>query len=441
MWPPLRLARLRCERESVVVVSPVQVSEGEHAVRTIGLDVHRNFAQIAVLGGPKPASPRISTDPESLRAFAQTLGPDDQVVLEATANTWAIADLLAAHAGRVVVSNPLRTRAIADAKIKTDKVDAATLAQLLAADFIPEVWVPDAQTRALRRRIAHRRALVAQRTRLRNQVHASLIRSLVACPFTDLFGKQGRSWLDKVELAADERASVESCLRLHDTLEVEIAAIDQALAKTALANEDAQLLCTISGIGAVTGLAICAAIGPIDRFVRPNKLVSYLGLDPRVRQSGEGPARTGHISRAGQAHARGLLVEAAHDAVRSPGPLAAFHGRVAARRGPQVAAVAVARKLVVIIWHLLVHRTTYRWTGPTRLADKHRRLELQSGAPRRQTREQASQPRAERLRAERAALQDAEREYRKLVRERSGTRPPQRGAHVTALEEQEARRR
>lgn len=410
-------------------------------MRTIGLDVHRNFAQIAILGEPKPASPRISTDPESLRAFAQTLGSDDQVVLEATANTWAIADLLAAHAGRVVVSNPLRTRAIADAKIKTDKVDAATLARLLAADFIPEVWVPDASTRALRRRIAHRRALVQQRTRLRNQIHASLIRSLVSCPRSDLFGKEARRWLATVELPGDERASVASCLRLHDALEVEIAAIDQALTQTALASEDAQLLCTISGIGAVSALAICAAIGPIDRFVRPNKLVGYLGLDPRVRQSGEGPARTGHISRAGQAHARGLLVEAAHDAVRSPGPLAAFHARVAGRRGTGVATVAVARKLVVIIWHLLVHRTTYRWTGATRLADKHRRLELQAGAPRRQTRERASRPRAERLRAERAALQDAEREYRQLVRQRSGTRPPHRGAQLKALEEQEARRR
>lgn len=409
-------------------------------MRTIGLDVHRHFAEVAILQGTERRALRISTDPQALREFARTLGPDDQVVLEATANTWPIADLLGAHAGRVVVSNPLRTRAIADAKIKTDKVDAKVLAQLLAADFIPEVWVPDPATRALRRRIAQRRALVQQRTRLRNQIHAVLIRSLLSCPYRDLFGRAGRHWLDEQSLAQDERASVDGALRLHDALEAEIALVDRGLATTALADQDAQRLCTITGIGAVTALAICSVIGPISRFARPNKLVGYLGLDPTVRQSGDRPARTGHISRAGQAHARGLLVEAAHDAVRSPGPLAAFYARVADRRGPGIAAVAVARKLAVIIWHLLSRRTTYRFAAPTRLADKRRRMELQAGAPRRRTRTVATVARAERLRLERAELMAAEQDYRDLVRERRGTRSPQTGRATKALEGQDARR-
>lgn len=391
-------------------------------MRTIGLDIHRRFAEIAILEGKKERQLRISTDPDSLRDFAATLGPDDQVVLEATANTWPIADVLSARAGRVVVSNPLRTKAIADAKIKTDKVDARTLAQLLAADFIPQVWVPDPATRALRQRIAQHRALVQQRTRLRNQIHAALIRSLVRCPQSDLFGKAGRRWLAQVTLASHERAGVESALRLHDSFETEIAQLDRELSRSALENVDAQLLCTINGIGAVTALALCALIGPIERFSRPNKLVGYLGLDPTVRQSGERPARTGHISRAGQAHARGLLVEAAHDAVRWPGPLAAFHARVADRRGPAVAAVAVARKLAVIIWHLLSDRSAYHFTAPTRLAEKRRRMELAAGAERARSRARSIRPRAERLRLERAELEQAERAYRALVRERSRTK-------------------
>jgi transposase len=109
---------------------------------------------------------------DQLRVFGESLGPQDHVVLESTAMTWAIAELLAEHAGRVTVSNPMRTRAIASAKVKTDKIDAKVLAQLGAADFLPEVWAPDEVTRALRRRIAHRSSLVRQRTRLRNQVHA-----------------------------------------------------------------------------------------------------------------------------------------------------------------------------------------------------------------------------------------------------------------------------
>jgi len=130
-----------------------------------------------------------------LRVFAQSLGPRDHVVLESTAMTWAIAELLAEHAGRVTVSNPMRTRAIASAKVKTDKIDAKVLAQLGAADFLPEVWAPDEVTRALRRRVAHRSSLVVSRTRLRNQVHAVLTRNLVDTPVTDVFGQGGRRWL------------------------------------------------------------------------------------------------------------------------------------------------------------------------------------------------------------------------------------------------------
>ena len=114
------------------------------------------------------------------------------MALEATGNTWAIATLLASRAGRVVVSNPVKTRAIAEAKVKTDKVDAEILAQLLAADYLPAVWLPDPATAALRRQVLRRAHIVRQRTRLKNQVHAILHRNLIPrCPAADLFGHQG----------------------------------------------------------------------------------------------------------------------------------------------------------------------------------------------------------------------------------------------------------
>jgi transposase len=161
------------------------------------------------------------------------LRPDDHAVLESTSMTWAIAELLGRHAGRVTVSNPLRTKAIASAKVKTDKVDAKVLAQLAAADFLPAVWAPDEQTRALRRRVSHRASLVRQRTRLRNQVHAVLARNLVDAPVTDLFGQKGRRWLVGIELPAHEREQVESNLRLHDALDSELTAADAQLAQRA----------------------------------------------------------------------------------------------------------------------------------------------------------------------------------------------------------------
>ncbi|MBV9194836.1 MAG: IS110 family transposase [Solirubrobacterales bacterium] len=380
-------------------------------MRTVALDVHKRFAEIAVHenGGLRRLG-RIETG--QLRAFAESLGPEDHVVLESTSMTWAIAELLSEHAGRVTVSNPMRTRAIASAKVKSDKIDAKVLAQLGAAEFLPEVWAPDEFTRALRRRIAHRSSLVRQRTRLRNQIHAVLARNLIEAPFTDVFGRGGRRWLAEVQLPAHEREQVDSNLRLHDALDGEIELVERQLAEQALARADVRRLMTIPGIGAITALAMVAVIGDITRFPSPRQLVGYLGLDPRVRQSGEKKARHGHISHEGQAHARGLLVEAAHTAIRTPGPLRAFHTRLASRRGKQIALCATARKLTVLVWHLLTKDEDYRFGAPTITQRKLGTLQRKAGdaGPR-----ISLAGEAKRKTLERRFLQEAERNYQNYV--------------------------
>ena len=158
--------------------------------RRLGLDVHREFAQIAVWeDGVVRQAGRIATTPEAIRVFADSLLATDEVAIEATCNTHAIVKLIAARVARVVISNPMKTRAIAGAKVKTDKVDAAILAQLLAADYLPAVWMPDEHTQALRRQVARRTHLVRQRTRLKNQVQAILQHNLIPRPpASDLFG-------------------------------------------------------------------------------------------------------------------------------------------------------------------------------------------------------------------------------------------------------------
>jgi transposase len=183
-------------------------------VRSIGLDVHRNFAQVAVVeNGLRRDEGRIGVTPEALRAWADTLEPDDEVALEATGNSDAIAMLLEPLVRRVVVSNPRKTRAVAEAKVKTNKVDARILAQLLAADLLPPVWLPE-RTRMLRRQIARRTHLVRQRTRLKNQMQAILARNLApTCPVSDLFGRACRHWLSQQQLPGDERRSVEALIR------------------------------------------------------------------------------------------------------------------------------------------------------------------------------------------------------------------------------------
>ena len=361
-------------------------------MRSIGLDVGKHVAEVAIVepGRVTRRGGRIAATPEGIAAFARGLGAEDQVVLEATTNTWAIVEALERHAGRVVVSNPLRTRAIADAKTKTDTIDATTLAELLAADYLPAVWQPDPATRELRRRVAARAALVAERTRLRNRISAVLGRNLVVCPWSDPFGRRGRAWLGSLELPVDERELVGLTLRLHDALAAEISHAEAGIARSVAEDRRVWRLLSIPGVGLQTAVGLVALIGDVGRFSRPAKLVSYLGLDPRVRQSGGRPAHTGHISHAGQGHVRGLLAEAAHAAVRTPGPLRAFHARIAKRRGPGIATIAVARKLAVLAWHLLSGDVDYRWS-PSRLTTaKIRGLELAAGAPSRRGRVRSS---------------------------------------------------
>jgi transposase len=302
--------------------------------------------------------------------------------LEVTGNTWAIARLLASQAARVVVSNPVKTRAIAEAKIKTDKVDAAILAELLAADFLPAVWMPDPQTAALRRQVQRRGHIVRQRTRLKNQVQAILHRNLVVrCPAADLFGIKGRAWLAGQDLPPDEQAAAAALLRQLDFHAEELALIDRELALVALGREDVRRLMTIPGVDATVALALVAAVGDFTRFRTPERLVSYLGLNPRVRQSGNQPATHGRITKSGASYARGMLVEAAFSASKAPGPLRGFYERVRARRGIQVAIVATARKLAVLCWHLSIKEEDYAFAMPSLVAHKRRKLELRAGLP------------------------------------------------------------
>jgi len=398
-------------------------------VRYVGMDVHREFAQLAVVeDGIVRDEGRIAVSPEALRQWAGGLRADDEVALEATGNSDAIATLLTPLVGRVVVSNPSKTRAIAEAKVKTDKVDARILAQLLAADFLPSVWLPDDRTRRLRRQVTRRAHIVRTRTRIKNQVHAVLARNLCPTPpVSDLFGKKGRHWLSCQDLPADEAATVAALLRQLDFHAGELALVDRELAIEALSDPVVARLMTIPGIDAIAGISIVAAVGDFTRFSDPDKLVSYLGLNPRVRQSGNSAPVHGRIAKTGRAHTRGVLVEAAWSAVRAPGPLRAFYRRVQARRGFPKAIVATARKLTILAWHLAVKDEDYAFARPALVTHKRRKLELAAGAPSR--RGNHRQPGAAyndktRRQAETTAAEQAERAYEILVGHWQPRRPP-----------------
>ncbi len=397
--------------------------------RCIGLDVHREFAEVAIWeDGIVRLAGQIATTPEALRLFAESLCELDEVAIEATCNTHAIARLLERHVGRVVVSNPMKTRAIAEAKVKTDKVDARVLAELLAADYLPSVWIADDETHALRRQVARRAHIVRQRTRLKNRVQSILHRNLIPrCPAADLFGHKGRSWLAGQELPLDERQAAEALLRQLDFHGEELKLIDAELARVALRREEVKRLMTIPGVDATVALSIVAAVGDFGRFRSPEKLVSYLGLNPRVRQSGGQPASHGRITKQGRAHARGMLVGAA---AKTPGPLCAFYERLRARRGMQIAVVATARKLAVLCWHLIAKGEDYAYGRPSLLAQKLRRLELRAGMPsRRGQRGSTHAYNLKEVRArERALSEQGEIAYKQLVADWQAKRPARAGA-------------
>jgi transposase len=403
-------------------------------MRWFGLDVHRDFCEVAVADaeGVRSAG-RIATRTPTLELFAQSLAPGDAVALEATTGADRIVSVLERHGIRVVVANTRKLRSITEAKAKTDRLDARTLARFLASGLLDEVWTPDERTRALRRLTNRRERLVRARTRAKNEAHGVLARNLCErSPVTDTFGKGGRRWLARLELPADERLTLEGCLRQVDFLDAEIAVLDGEIAKQALAWPEVLRLMSVPGVNVQTAATFMASVGDIRRFSSPRKLVSYLGLDPRVRQSGSGPARHGNISKAGASETRHMLGEVAWKVTLTPGPLRAFFERVRARRGPQIAATATARKLVVLFWHLLTSEQDYAFARPAMTRNKVRRLELLAGAPPQKGRKGIAGNKSKALfEAERELSRQAEAAYRRLVSDWRSSGPPRAGAGVT----------
>jgi transposase len=326
--------------------------------------VHRDFCVVAICeDGRVRSAGRVPSTPEGLRLLAESLLPTDRVALEVTGFCWEVARILEPFVDRVIVVSPDDT-GISSARAKTDKLDSRTLASLLWKGELDAVWMPDERCRILRRRLARREQLMRARTRSKNEIQAVLQRRLQAKPpFADLFGVKGRRWLAGLELPEEERESVDAGLRQIAFLDAEVAAVDRLVAQQALAWPEIRRLMTV-GVNLICAASFLAAIGEPSQFFTSRKLVAYLGLDPKVRQPGEAPARSGRISKRGSANARWALVEAAWSVVKQPGPLRAFYERTRARRGHGKAIVATARKLTVLFWCMRTRGEDYAHQRP-----------------------------------------------------------------------------
>jgi transposase len=356
-------------------------------IRYVGIDLHKRLIVGHVVDAQGNLLDRFryeSVTAASLDHIGRTrLHKEDEVVVEATSNCWAVVRALEPFVARVAVSNPMATRAIAKAKVKTDKVDAAVLAHLLRLGYLPEVWQPDVPTRDLREWTARRSRIVNQRTALINRVRGTLAQRLLDCPYDMTVGK-ARDWIGAQELDADTRWLLDSDLRMLESIQAEIDAIDGQLAKRGYVDPRVKLLMTLPGVSQHTAQALLAAIGDIGRFRDDAALASYLGLVPSTRQSAS-HCYHGPITKQGRSSTRWMLVQAAHSVRAHPGPLGHFFRRLKKRKPHNVAVVAVAHKLAQLAWHLLTTGEPYRYALPRSTETKLQKLRVQATGQKRRS--------------------------------------------------------
>jgi transposase len=270
--------------------------------------------------------------------------------------------------------HPLRCKAIASARLKNDKVDAAILAQLLRADLLPEAWIAPPEVRQLRALLRHRAQLVRLRTLLRNRIHAVLADHGHDRP-GGCWSGPGRAWLASLELPAVSREVIDDDLALIDALQQPIDRLDWEVHQRARTDPRVKVLTQLPGVGPFTAMVILAEAGDVTRFGSARKLAAWAGLTPAVRGS-DRTVRHGHISKQGSAWLRWILCEAAQTAKRSP-QFAASYQALARRRGKKIATTAIARKLLTRAWHLLTDAE--RAASHTTSAPGSRRAAVTSG--------------------------------------------------------------
>jgi len=318
----------------------------------VGIDVHRKRSQVAIVAedGKVQLNKNTVNGTETLLRLIGDLPAGTPVAFEAAFGWGWLLRLLEDYGFDPHLVHPLRCKAIASARLKNDKVDAATLAQLLRADLLPEAWIAPAEVRQLRALLRHRAGLVRLGTQQRNRIHA-----VVADFGYDRSGSYlsgpGRGWLAGLDLPATSREVVADCLAVIDGLAPAIDRIDGELRARAKADPRVKTLTTLPGVGQFTALVMVAEIGDISRFPSARKLASWAGLTPTVRGS-DRTVRHGHISKQGSAWLRWVLNQAAQTAKRSP-EFAATYAAIAKRRGKKIATIAIARKLLTRAWHLL----------------------------------------------------------------------------------------
>ncbi len=327
----------------------------------IGMDIHKQFTVAVVKDeqGNKLAEDKFTNSENNFGSFMQRFKPEEtKVVIESTCVWEYIYEILEAKKYEVKLANPSRTRAIAEARIKTDSVDASTLADLLRANLIAESYIPPKDVRRLREITRERRTFVKQTTQIKNKIHAILIKRGVELGYATLC-ESAILWIR--EKFPDDKI----ILHYLDLLEYhknKLEEIDKSIAEKSCTDKNAKLLMTIPGIGTTRSLDIIAEIGEIERFPKADKLCSYAGLVPSIHQSGN-TLRFGKLIRQANKVLKTTFIETCWNIVRTKesNPLQEFYKKLAKKKGKQKAICATARKLCCVIYAMLKNQEEFRY--------------------------------------------------------------------------------
>jgi len=330
----------------------------------VGWDLHQQSSQITVgtKDGRKRKNFKVWHSPGMFEhpQLRELLTPPVEVALEACSGWYWIVDGLEKMGARVHLAHPLKTKLIAESRVKTDKIDARALYDLLRTEFLPEAYIAPRKVREAREIHRHRAALVKIRTSVKNRVHSLLSKQGIFFSLTDIFGVKGRESLERMvlKLRPVYREELKRYLALIDWLDKEIKKIERKIRSLVKNNSLSELLMTIPGIGYYSAHLILSEIGDINRFSRPKKLISYAGLNPGVSQSGK-HFHNLPITKQGNVWLRWVLIQDAPHAVRSDARLGRIYSRIAKRKGSNTAKVAVAREMLQAIYYVLKKKEPY----------------------------------------------------------------------------------
>jgi transposase len=332
----------------------------------IGVDFHKKFSHMVVQdnGGQVLRSGRVDNTSAAVKKFLAPFKREEtHAVLEATRNWTVMHDWLEEECGEVILANPFKVKAIAEARIKTDKIDATILSHLLRTDLVPSAHVAGKEARAMRMALRERVYYVRLRTMTKNRIHTLFdrypeeVRKLK--PASDLFGKTGRAQLMALPVSPQDREMIERGCTLIDELNEHIKQVETTLKKLGKGNANVKRLQTIPGIGKFFAWLIDAEIDNVSRFRNAKKLAAYAGLVPSTYASG-GKVQHGRIIKGGNRWLRWAFVEAVQPAITADISLKMEYERLKARKGVNKAKVAIAHRLLAIAWHVLQERRDYR---------------------------------------------------------------------------------